>query len=105
MAGAEERFAALAARLGREQDVSQGTGFGRTPGLRTGGKIFAMLAHGRLVVKLPRERVDGLVAAGSAERFDPGHGRVMREWASLDPAAPEDWDALAAEAREFVRPR
>lgn len=64
-----------------------------------------MLARGRLVVKLPRERVDRLVAAGSAERFDPGHGRVMREWASLDPAAPEDWDALAAEAREFVRPR
>ena len=71
------------------------------PGLRTGGKIFAMLVQGRLVVKLPRERVDDLVAGGSAERFDPGRGRPMKEWASLDPAAPE-WEGLAAEARRFV---
>ena len=99
---AERRFAALADRFAGESDVTEGTGFGRVPGLRTGGKIFAMLAYGRLVVKLPRERVDALVAAGAAERFDPGHGRRMKEWASVAPAAPEDWEALAAEARGFV---
>ena len=61
-----------------------------------------MLVRERLVVKLPRERVDALVESGSAERFDPGHGRLMNEWASIDPEAPEDWKALAAEARAFV---
>jgi hypothetical protein len=31
-------------------------------------------------VKLPRERVDELVEAGAGHRFDPGHGRLMKEW-------------------------
>ena len=100
---ADERFASLTASLAAEADVTEGTGFGKIPGLRTGDKIFAMLVRDRLVVKLPRARVDALVAAGSAERFDPGHGRPMKEWASVDAAAPEDWNELATEAREFVR--
>lgn len=100
--GAEERFTALAGTFGEHPDVSKGTGFGSVPGLRTGGKIFAMLARGRLVVKLPRERVDELVASGEAERFDPGHGRRMKEWASLQPDSGQDWTELAAEARRFL---
>lgn len=99
---ADRRFAAVAARFRDEPDVTEGTGFGTIPGLRRGGKIFAMLARGRLVVKLPRERVDHLVASGTAERFDPGHGRLMKEWASVALDGPEDWEALAAEARRFV---
>ncbi|WP_354638335.1 hypothetical protein [Kitasatospora camelliae] len=73
--------------------------------LKVGGKIFAMLAQGRLVVKLPRTRVDALVDAGEGVRFDPGHGRLMREWLSLDPDSDLDWDELAQEALEFVGPR
>jgi hypothetical protein len=30
-----------------------------------------MLSEGRLVLKLPRQKVDELVASGVAERFDP----------------------------------
>ena len=99
----DRRFAELAELFTGEPDVSEGTGFGKVPGLRTGGKIFAMLARGRLVVKLPRERVDVLVDAGAAERFDPGHGRPMKEWASVDPAASVRWEQLATEAWTFVR--
>ena len=99
----DQSFAALAARFLGEPDVVEGTGFGKTPGLRTGGKIFAMLMHGRLVVKLPRERVDALVATGSSAPFSAGHGRVMKEWASVDVDARASWEALATEARDFVR--
>ena len=99
---AERRFAAVAARFLEEPDVSEGTGFGKTPGLRTGGRIFAMLMRQSLVVKLPRERVDELVARGAADRFESGQGRPMKEWASLDVAGPEDWEAIAAEAHRFV---
>ncbi|CAN5313812.1 hypothetical protein BH20ACT24_BH20ACT24_24460 [soil metagenome] len=51
----EELFESLAVALLAEPGVSQGTGFGRSPGLRVGGKVFAMLVKGELVAKLPRE--------------------------------------------------
>ena len=66
------------------------------------GKIFAMLTHGCFVVKLPKERVDDLVEAGKGKRFDPGHGRLMKEWISVE-AGVLPWVALAKEAHSYVR--
>jgi TfoX/Sxy family transcriptional regulator of competence genes len=72
-------------------------------GLRVHGKTFAMLVKGRLVVKLPGARVDELVAAGAGDRFDPGHGRLMREWVSLAEATDaRTCRMLMAEALRFV---
>lgn len=73
--------------------------------LKVEGKIFAMLVEGRLVVKLPRQRVDALVAAGDGARFEAGHGRAMKEWLALDPASGIDWGPLATEALAFVGPK
>ncbi|HEX6807837.1 MAG TPA: hypothetical protein VF118_07600 [Gemmatimonadaceae bacterium] len=70
-------------------------------GLRVDEKIFAMLAQGTLVVKLPRARVDELVAAGHGERFDPGHGRIMKEW-FVATGSTLVWADLAREAHDFV---
>ncbi len=70
--------------------------------LKIGGKIFAMLVRGCLVVKLPRRRVDELVAAGEGTRFDPRGGRPMTEWLVLDPTSTLGWLPLAAEAMQFV---
>ena len=75
--------------------------FGRAA-LKVHGKIFAMLVRGRLVVKLPRARVDELVDAAEGERFDAGRARPMREWLSLAPDSQRDWQALAREALAFV---
>lgn len=41
-----------------------------------------------------------LAAAGDGRRFDPGHGRLMREWLSVEPTTP--WLPLAIEALAFV---
>ncbi|WP_037890328.1 hypothetical protein [Streptomyces sp. NRRL S-87] len=107
----EERYGRLVALFEAEPGVTvpgdepQRAGKFGADAMKTGGKIFAMLAGGRLVVKLPRARVDALVEAGEGERFDPGHGRVMREWFSLDPGSALAWDGLAREALEFVTPR
>jgi hypothetical protein len=49
-------------------------------GLKVNRKIFAMFGKNRFVIKLPRKRVDELVDADQGERFDPGHGRLMKEW-------------------------
>jgi hypothetical protein len=70
--------------------------------LSVNGKIFAMLVRGKLVVKLPRQRVDELVAARVGTYFDPGHGRLMKQWISISPGrAP--WVALARAAYVFVK--
>jgi len=61
-----------------------------------------LISRGRLVVKLPRQRVDALVASRKAQRFDPGRGRKMNEWAAItDPRA--SWEYLAAQAHDFVK--
>ena len=62
-----------------------------------------MLVDHRLVLKLPRPRVDDLIASGAGHRFDPGHGRVMKEWITLDDDSDQDWLPLAREALAFVR--
>jgi hypothetical protein len=55
------------------------------------------------VVKLPRPRVDELVAGGHGERFDANKGTPMKEWFSLDPESDLAWPPLAREALDFAR--
>lgn len=101
---AEERFASIAEVELRTPDVTGGTGFGRSEGLRISGKIFAMLVKSELVVKLPKDRVEELTASHVGHPFDPGHGRLMKEWLAVPTRASRRWPALVEEAREFVRP-
>lgn len=100
MTRADEIFGTLAARLLADPTVSEARMFG-SPGLKVGGKVFAIEVKGRLVVKLPRARVEALVAEGAGEPFDPGHGRLMKEWVAVPPSA-ADWLSLAREAHDFV---
>src|SRR5262245_52870462 len=102
----EVRFAELVEAFRGDAGVTLGSGarkgFGASA-LQVNGKIFAMLANGRLVVKLPRQRVDALVAAGAGERFDPRRdGRLMKEWLVLESPSADEWRSLAREAQAFV---
>jgi hypothetical protein len=42
------------------------------------------------------------VAAGAGEYFDPGHGRLMKEWVAIAGHG-VPWIALAREAHAFVK--
>jgi hypothetical protein len=100
----EERFDDLVGEFLATTGVrppSPGGGFGSSA-LRYQNKIFAMLVRGRLVVKLPRSRVDQLVDAGDGDRFDANKGKPMKEWLALDPGSELPWSPLAREALEFV---
>jgi len=90
---------ACARTRGVTQEHRRGFGSGA---LKVNGRIFAMLtSNGDFVVKLPKVRVDELIAAGDGERFEPGPGRVMKEWVVFSgPAA--RWLNLAREACVFV---
>lgn len=99
---AQALFDDLAAEQLRDPAVDLGRSFS-TEALTVGGKIFAFVKGDRLVVKLPRPRVEALVSAGRAVPFEAG-GRTMREWAAvrLPEAGDDAWPALASEARAYV---
>jgi hypothetical protein len=97
----DPRFAPVAAAFAKDGAVGLGKMFSSSSVLNVNGKIFAMLARGKFVAKLPKPRVDALVAAGAGELFDPGHGRLMKEWIAIE-GAEKTWVGLAREARAFV---
>jgi len=101
-----ERYAAVVKALARKRGVTHadgGKGFGASA-LKFDNKIFAMLASGdEFVVKLPRRRVDALVAARAGEPFDPRrNGKLMKEWLVVRRGLESRWLPLAEEALEFV---
>jgi hypothetical protein len=102
----EAEFQRLAATLSTDQRVdspgmAKAKGFG-SKGLKVRRKLFAFHSKGRLVIKLPAARVDELAAAGTGERFDPGHGRLMKEWLAVGEAHKRVWLRLAREALDFA---
>ena len=103
---AETRYADLVRKLASGPGVTvitEGKGFGSSGQLKVGGRIFAMLVRGVLVVKLPRARVDELIAQREGVHFDAGKGKPMREWFVLSPTSSKRWLALAEEAMTFVK--
>ena len=99
----EQEWLKVVRAFAKDKQVTrqEGRGFG-SGALKVKGRIFAMISSkGYLVLKLPKERVDSLVAAGEGENFDPGHGRIMKEWVVVTSDAAL-WVELAREARQFA---
>lgn len=92
---------AFAGKRGVTDESSRGFG---SSALKVDNRIFAMLASGdRFVVKLPRRRVDAMVAAGEGERFDPRrNGKLMKEWLVVHRRLSSKWLPLAQEAYDFA---
>jgi hypothetical protein len=101
-----ERYATIVKAFVGNRGVSAetGRGFGSSA-LKIDNRIFAMLASGdQFVVKLPRQRVDAIVAAGDGERFDPRrNGKLMKEWLVVGRRIEARWLPLAQEAFEFAK--
>jgi hypothetical protein len=104
LAQANTQFHSVVQAFAKNRDVSRENkkGFG-SGALKVKGKIFAMMSSkGEFVVKLPQERVDKLVSSGAGQRFDPRHGRVMKEWVVVR-SGKANWAELAAQAYQFVK--
>jgi hypothetical protein len=101
----EQRYAKVVQTLTKEPGVTLGSGkkgFG-SGALQINAKMFAMLtSKNEFVVKLPKERVVELMDSKDGRQFDPGHGRLMKEWLVVDPKSKKNWTALAREAVLFV---
>jgi hypothetical protein len=103
---AEHRYALLVAALTSRPGISvtapRKKGFG-SAALCVNDKIFAMLSSKeQFVVRLPKERVDALVADRHGAYFEPGHGRSMKEWFVAGVGLDESWLSLAEEALSFA---
>jgi hypothetical protein len=103
---AEDRFAAVCDQLADRPGVARPDparrGFGASA-LTVNGSIFAMLvAGGSMVVKLPRARVEELIATGAGAPFHAGKDRPMKEWLTVTGDDPATWRELAEQALEFV---
>ena len=95
-------FDAVATRLLDEhEDVTSGRML-QAIGLKTRGKVFAMDHDGRLVVKLPEDRVNALIAGGVGRPFGRKTSAPAREWVSLAVTSDDETLAYALEARSFV---
>src|SRR5258708_9899048 len=96
----DERYRSLAKSIlatSPAARIGEGKGFGSSGQLKVEGKIFAMLVRGELVLKLPGDRVDALVASADGERFDAGKGTPIREWFVLSQTSRQPWLSRACE--------
>lgn len=101
--GAQDLFWQLAAQLQREDPrVAEGTIMnGRC--LRVGKEFLGLVDYkgAGLVVKLPKARVDELVASGLGRPFGPAE-KVFREWLSVPTPERRLWLSLLREGVAFV---
>ncbi len=72
---------------------------------RVAGEFLALVDFkgSGMVVKLPRDRVDELIAQGIGRPFAPAN-RVFREWVSVPIRDRRRWRALLRESVRFVAP-
>jgi hypothetical protein len=99
----EERFWQIASELQEEDDRIEVGRIMSSKCLRVGKEFLALYDDKRdgVVIKLPKERVQELIAAGTGESFAPA-GRVFKEWVLVDEAGRRRWRSLLLAGVEFV---
>ena len=96
-------FASIVQKLLKEREVTRAKMFG-VPGLKIGRKMFVMWMKGELILKLPKELVDTLVASKRGKHFYHlfDKSRLMKEWVSIGDKNKSNWVKLAKEAKDFA---
>ena len=88
-----------------EDDPSVGPsdrrGFARAS-LMKNGKMFVSVRGDRMLLKLPADRVEAIIASAQGEPFDANRGKPLKEWVVVTDVTGLDWIALAREAARFV---
>jgi len=72
--------------------------------IKTKKKMFAMLNKSeKFILKLPKERVQELLSAGEGKPYDPGNGKIMKEWVIIPMEVKDQWIDLTSEAMKFAK--
>jgi hypothetical protein len=102
---AEDMFWDLIDELREHDDrIEEGTIMGGRCA-RVAGEFLGLVGYKNsgMVVKLPRGRVDELIAQGIGQPFAPA-GKVFREWVAIAEPDRRRWSKLLDEAVTFVAP-
>ena len=90
-------YASVKAHFEKVASVTVNAGRG-AQGLKVGKKMFAMFFKGDLLLTLPPERVQALIAAGRGLPYDPGTGKVMKNRLLIPATKKRSWIKLCEEA-------
>jgi TfoX/Sxy family transcriptional regulator of competence genes len=92
-------YASVKAHFEKIDGVTVNAGRG-AQGLKVGKKMFAMFSKGDLLLKLPPDRVEALVASGRGVPYDPGTGKILKNYVLIPAAKKRSWIKLCEEAAE-----
>ena len=65
-------------------------------------KMFAFFGEETFVVKLQKERGAELLQSVDGQPYDPGNGKIMKEWVIIPEEHSERWMDYTLEAKQFA---
>ena len=65
-------------------------------------KMFVFFNKDSIIVKLPKKRVTQLLESGVGLPYDPGNGKIMKEWIIIPEKFSDKWISYVSEAKEFA---
>ena len=54
-------------------------------------------------MKLPKERVEELIRSGDCLPYNPGNGKIMKEWVIIPEEYANKWIEYASEAKTYAK--
>ena len=70
--------------------------------LKVKRKMFVLRNKENITVKLPKERVTELLNSKEGLPYDPGNGKIMKEWVTIPLKDSDKWIDYAKEAMKFA---
>ncbi len=92
-------YASVKAHFEKVAGVTVNSGRG-AQGLKVGKKMFAMFSKGGLLLKMPPQQVESLISAGQGLPYDPGTGKVMKNYVLIPIAKQRSWIKLCQQAAD-----
>jgi len=65
-------------------------------------KMFVFLNKENITIKLPKKRVTELLDSGEGLPYDPGNGKIMKEWVTIPHKSSDKWMDFVKEGMEFA---
>ncbi|NPE09805.1 MAG: hypothetical protein GNW80_16105 [Asgard group archaeon] len=94
---AEEHWLKIKEQFLKMKDVQK-----QGEALKIKKKMFVFLNMENITVKLPKERVTELLNSGEGLPYDPGNGKIMKEWVTIPLESSDKWIAFAKEGMRFA---